>query len=478
MITKPLSYVKNMQWNNSYYLQQERPIKDLKFLDRMNRDEIPVCKIDDILSPIMDNKQTIHQNTQTRLSEVTKDQQHPLWKDEPAFTYTDNSWMSKDFELAFAQGVTNTVAVDFLPESVQKCSLNKRVTDEEAERLENIIRTCYVGDAVQRKLPRDFEVPFTGWHPVESRMRPRNQYDWKAMSWGWKAPREFGVPNRRRLVHLSQALVKEAFKSSGHDISAVQMLENTKVRQFIRRPDGKLVRLYLTLPLMLTARNAPQPLDPPHNNDILRAEYKDTFTAVRVNKDNTEEEDKHAIRYYSNGVPDLKPLNPVSNLFKVHIYEEMNNFPIKCEDFSHPHVHTVFYHNASNIRKRYSADKERSKCLLHAYAAALGQARLLQGMNGADLSEPIRINSVSTNGNQFTLSTFQLNSLHLNNKEKPNYFYFHAEPLQLFQTCGISETGQVAFEGLNMDTYHLLNALLTSDLSTDEITPNRQSASV
>ena len=90
------------------------------------------------------------------------------------------------------------------------------------------------------------------------------------MSWGWKAPREFGVPNRRRLVHLSQALVKEAFKSSGHDISAVQMLENTKVRQFIRRPDGKLVRLYLTLPLMLTARNAPQPLDPPHNNDILR----------------------------------------------------------------------------------------------------------------------------------------------------------------------------------------------------------------
>ena len=34
---------------------------------------------------------------------MTKDQQHPLWKEEPAFTYTDNSWMSKDFELAFAQ---------------------------------------------------------------------------------------------------------------------------------------------------------------------------------------------------------------------------------------------------------------------------------------------------------------------------------------------------------------------------------------
>ena len=46
---------------------------------------------------------------------------------------------------------------------------------------------------------------------------------------------------------------------------------------------------------------------------------------------------------------------------------------------------------------------------------------VLQGMmKDEDLSEPIRINSISTNGNQFTLSTFQLNSLQLDNKAGQN----------------------------------------------------------
>ena len=94
----------------------------------------------------------------------------------------------------------------------------------------------------------------------------------------------------------------------------MQLLEKTKLRQFIRRPDGKLVRFYLTVPLMLTAATAAQPLGPPDNNHILRAEYKDTFTIDRVTKDN--EEDRHPIRYNDNGVPDLRPLNPVSNFFK------------------------------------------------------------------------------------------------------------------------------------------------------------------
>ena len=66
----------------------------------------------------------------------------------------------------------------------------------------------------------------------------------------------------------------------------MQLLEKTKLRQFIRRPDGKLVRFYLTVPLMLTAATAAQPLGPPDNNHILRAEYKDTFTIDRVTKDN------------------------------------------------------------------------------------------------------------------------------------------------------------------------------------------------
>ena len=35
----------------------------------------------------------------------------------------------------------------------------------------------YAGDAVQKLLPRDFRVPYIGWHPVEDKMTPRNLYD-------------------------------------------------------------------------------------------------------------------------------------------------------------------------------------------------------------------------------------------------------------------------------------------------------------
>ena len=36
-----------------------------------------------------------------------------------------------------------------------------------------MLKDVYIGDAVQRKLPRNFAVPYIGWHPVEDKMRPR-----------------------------------------------------------------------------------------------------------------------------------------------------------------------------------------------------------------------------------------------------------------------------------------------------------------
>ena len=30
---------------------------------------------------------------------------------------------------------------------------------------------------MQKLLPRDFRVPYIGWHPVEDKMTPRNLYD-------------------------------------------------------------------------------------------------------------------------------------------------------------------------------------------------------------------------------------------------------------------------------------------------------------
>jgi len=466
MIHKPLSYVKNMYWNNHYYLQQERAIKNLKFKEKMEKDQIPVFKIDEILTPVLEHsgKPVHHTHVVTREPEVKRDQSHPLWKDEPAYTYRDTTWLAKDCELAFAQAATNTIAVDSLPDSYLQRQKDSSLTEKDKYRVEDLIRSCYIGDAVQKRLPKDFEVPFTGWHPVESKMRPRNQYDWTKMSWGWNPKREYGVPNKRKVSNLSLGLVKEAYKTSGLDMSSYQMIEDTKMRQFIRRPDGKLVRFFLSVPLIIASTNSQHPVPAPPPDSIIRPDYTDTFTKDRVEKGESE---ATPFVYKSCGIPDTYPLNPVNNFFKDHIYETTDNFPITSKQFSHPHVHTVFYHNASQIRKRYSIDKERSKCLIYGYTAALGQARLIQGdSKNLDLQEPITINSISTNGQLFTVSSFQLNSLDLESTT-PNYFHFHAEQLPLFDFCGYVE-GQVKLEGVNMDTYKILESVLTSNSRSEE----------
>jgi len=463
MNNKPLSYMKNMYWNNNYYLQQERKVWDFKFKENMERDNLPVFKIDDILTPVIPVKPVQHfTNTVTREPELIRDQSHPLWKDEPAFTYRDNTWMAKDCELAFAQAATNTIAVDSLPQNLLE--RQKDSSEEVKYRVEDLIRSCYIGDAVQKALPKDFEVPFIGWHPVESKMRPRNQYDWTKMSWGRNPKREYGVPNRRKLSNLCLGLVKEACKSSEQDLSNYQLLEHTKMRQFIRRPDGKLVRFFLSVPLVIASTTSQQPLPAPPPDSIIRPEYTDTLTKDRVRKGDSE---GTPFTYNTSGVPDTHPLNPVNNFFQDHIYEHSDNFPITSKEFSHPHVHSVFYYNDAHIKKRYSIDKERSKCLIYAYTTALGQARLLQGdSKSLDLKEPITINSISTNGQLYTASSFQLNSLDLESTT-PNYFHFHAEQLPLFDFCGYVD-GQDKLEGVNMDTYKILESVLTSNSRSKE----------
>jgi len=424
---KPLSFVRNMLWNNHYYLNQERHVVDLKFKESLLERKINISTIDEILSPIAvptSNPEPIHiDKSSMRGKALVRDQTHPLWKDEAAYTYRDRTWLPTDYQLNFACAATNTIPVDTItyPQISNSNGSVERVTD--------ILRSVYIGDALQKKLPKNFVVPFTGWHPVESTMNPRNQYDWKQVSWGWNPAREYGVPNPRKLLNLTRGLFKEGCKHHHIEASQFNLLEDSRVRQFIRRPDGKLVRYDLSVPAMITAKQGLNQMS-----------------------------QKVKLEMVNSQVPDMSPVNPVGAYFKEHIYEVQNNFPIKSSKFSHPHIQTVVYHNTSHIKPIYNADKERSKCLVTAYAAALGQARLAQGEEMTDLKQPITINAISTNGKLFTFSRFQLNSLDLESGE-PNIFQFDPQTYQLFDFAGYQE-GRAEIEGVNMDTYNLIISLM------------------
>lgn len=344
------------------------------------------------------------------------------------FSYSERSWQPRDEQLTFALALTNTTSTESLPQKIIDKYNAVKTSPAGEERLGNMLKSCFIGDAYQRLLPRNFKVPYIGWHPVESTMNPRNQYDYTKFSWGRNTPREYGVPNNRKLANLTRGLFKEVCRNRGVGMTEQSFVEGSRIRQFFRAKDGKLVRFYFDLPFTVLGRN---PLE--------NMKYE-------TQRD----------------VPDVTPLNPVTALFKENIYEEINNHPVLNKQHSHPYVHTVFRHYVSHIAPKYCEDHEQARCLIYAYAAALGQARLLYGSDiGGDLPTPITINSISTNGPKFILSCFQLNSLDLASSQTNN-FAFTATPLDLFEFCDLDQA-RVRFTGLNMDTYRWLEAMLTQD---------------
>merc|ERR1712106_191379 len=167
-------------------------------------------------------------------------------------------------------------------------------------RVSTLIKNAYIGDAVQKKLPKNWKVPFIGWHPVESKMRPRNQYDWKAFSWGRNLPREYGVPNKRKLLKLNSSLVKEMIISEGLSSNTTMSVDYDVHRQFARFPDGNLLRFYLEVPLSVYSSN-------PRLADMLQSEVE---------------------KYKEIPVESVAPLSPLASLQNSNIYRNQSNHPV------------------------------------------------------------------------------------------------------------------------------------------------------
>jgi len=435
MIHKPQSYVRNMMWNNIWYRQQETPVKNHNILESLKERNIPVYSVDEVITPIIPFPEQHNLEPRTRMEEQKRDETHPLWKDEPIYNYHERTWQPRDQELQFAQAVTNTLAIGSLPQSILDKYNTTKISPASEQRLETLIKSCYIGDATQEKLPRNYEVPYIGWHPVESTMAPRNQYNYEHRSWGWKTAREYGIPNKRKLANLTRGIFKELCKNNNTSLDSQHFLENSLVKQFIRRPDGKLLRFFLRIPFMVTGRKRLE------NNSIQQAQDV--------------------------SLPNVHPLDSTAGLKQENIYQLENNFPILSTQFSQPYVHTVVRHNEDHIAPKFLTGPERAKSLMYAYTVALGQARLLYGDEfNEDLTVPITINSISTNGRKYLISSFQLNSTKLDSA-KPNFFSFHDEELELFEYCGY-EKSKVVFRGYNPDTIRWLATVMT------EPSPNKQ----
>ena len=130
-------------------------------------------------------------------------------------------------------------------------------------------------------------------------MRPRNLYDHTKASWGRSMPRDYGVPNMRKLTNLSRGLFMESLKQSGGNPAGLRCsVDQESHVQFLQRPDGKLIRFHLSLPLTIYGDSPLPPLSL-------------TDPSLEITP-----------------VPDVTPLNPLISLHPTNIYRDVPCHPV------------------------------------------------------------------------------------------------------------------------------------------------------
>lgn len=435
---KPQSFVRNWQWHNSWQIQRERSVTNHGFKEALIERGVAIDNAEDLFTPICPSDLEVVDLVETIEKKLPKDENHPLWQDEPAYSYTNRTYQPKGQQMEFALALTNSVGVSELPDRVTETKDKiGDVSPTLSESIQRIIKTCFVGDATQKVLPKHPAVPFIGWHPVESKMRPRDQYDWKAMSWGRNPPRTYGIPTKRRNQNITRAIFNEIRKSSGQSWSR-SFSENDMHRQFVNSADGKLLRFHIPTTFSLLSST---PMEPYADAKMVA----DTKAAL---------------------LPDVSPQLPVAGLWPTNIYRPESNHPITSLDHSHPFVHTVLDHDNDHTKRGFqtwSEDHAKSRGLIMAFTVALGQARLRFGDNVKGvLPQPVCINMVTTNGLQYQLSALQLNTLDLGSEGSKNIFWSHNKTLSLLEFCGY-DAAQVSLQGYDPEVFNYLTAFYLQD---------------
>ena len=169
-------------------------------------------------------------------------------------------------------------------------------------------------------------------------------------------------------------------------------------------------------------------------------------------------------------LPDIFPENGVARFvdtnvgrqIKSNVYLNANSFPLnQHSDKSKIHIHTCVEVDSSLGPNEYTFNS-RGRSLVLAFTAALGQARLLYGQSVAgQLSNPITINFITTNGQGFLVTVFQLNTLDLNSSLKN--IVWQKQLGNIFGTCDFIE-GVPVFEDYNHDVITNLLAVYKSGL--------------
>ncbi|XP_058452028.1 large ribosomal subunit protein mL37 [Malaya genurostris] len=319
---------------------------------------------------------------------VKRDVNHPLYKSEPCYLFSDGNVLLEGVKQA--QALLNTVVYDELPLKVEERLESTKIPTQLERSMQQSVLAALVFDAEQVKTAI-----------VKVPDRP-----------AFKLPRNYGISNERKNRLLLSKLLIHCERFAGKTVTSTRkIIENVN---FIVPVTKHLDRIQFSLKAdtFMTSTGPITPLD----------------SAV--------------YRPQDQNLPDLFPVKETVTIPTTNFYEWHNDYPI-ARDYKFSHPHTIFLHCApedvSNLFGTPVTDDQREgRALLKAFAVAAARARQLYGDNVKVLPRPITVQAIQTDSKWFQFGIFQLNTLDLTGTDmsENRNLWFRKPKMDLYSDCG------------------------------------------
>nr|XP_018906949.1 PREDICTED: 39S ribosomal protein L37, mitochondrial [Bemisia tabaci] len=309
------------------------------------------------------------------------DENHPLYHEEPLYTFKDHNVLVEGVEQA--KLLTKTVEVKAgLPAEIENRIGKTPSHPDQHTFVERLILSSVAFDLKQDRLPRLIDPK-----------RPAYVF-----------PRRYGVGDKRKNLLMFNRLLQLTENIFGGEIMNNRHLVRDAAISVPIKADGLNIQFEITAEMLLMAESAlPKLVDVPRGLDL----------------------------------PNLFPLKPHISLEESNHYEMTDKFPLK-PSAGKLFIHTAFLHfnadtEVKNLYDEPVTDSQfLSRSLVKSFAIAAAQARYIYGNDVEDLPEPIVIQSIHTDSVNFHFNVFQLNTLNINSEHDVRNVWWSDPMIKLY----------------------------------------------
>ncbi|XP_026760659.1 39S ribosomal protein L37, mitochondrial [Galleria mellonella] len=333
------------------------------------------------------------------------DQNHPDYKERPCYTLKNTNVLLEG--IAQAQVITKTIlAEDKLPQKIEELAevvAPKTVHDG----VKKAILSANVFDTEQKKLPK-----------IKDPERPAYNF-----------PRILGITDRRRNQILTNKILQLVERSSDTEATLSKYVVNDVECKTVFDKEDDLIQFQDVSNILVTSN---KPLTHDTEKDIPFVE-----------------------------IPDLYPIKHTITMPPEHFYTETSKYPIR-PTVSMRHPHTTWLHfNSTEVNNIYETPvtlpQILGRSLTHAFTVATSYAKQLYGENVKDLPEPVYINCIQTDGQNYHFGVLELNTLNLDGKEGATNVWYCKNNLKLYDSSRYF-SGMPVLENYNPKVYGYINA--------------------